>query len=270
MTPGLGSGSLTTPSTGGRSTPSTSPTPRTGPGFVLSDANGDLSLLDAETLAPIGEPVHVDAWVWNTQTGAGGHTGFVSVGEDPSEGCGNSSEFLTPATEAAQVDLESGTVHRVEFPDGTDAATISPDRTHLALTGQGGVVALTYIETGTLTRSPVRAHRVGTFSVAWSADSSRFAVTAGDGTVSLWDGHTGEPLGSIVNPERNLAGVAFRPDGNTVLIAPLTDSFYEWDTSLEHTIEFACTMVGRDATREEWRDWFGDRPYQPTCPQEGS
>ena len=158
----------------------------------------------------------------------------------------------------------------MEFPDGIDAATISPDRTHLALTGHGGVVALTDIETGKLARSPVRAHRVGTFWVAWSADSSRFAVTAGDGTVSLWDGHTGEPIGSIVNPERNLAGVAFKPDGKTVLIAPLTDSFYEWDTSLVHTIEFACTMVGRDATREEWRDWFGDRPYQATCPQEGS
>ena len=29
--------------------------------LVLSDVNGDLSLLDAETLAPIGEPVHVGA-----------------------------------------------------------------------------------------------------------------------------------------------------------------------------------------------------------------
>ena len=55
-----------------------------------------------------------------------------------------------------------------------------------------------------------------------------------------------------------------------MIITPYTDSFYEWDTRLAHTIESACTMVGRDTTRAEWRDWFGDRPYQPTCPQDSS
>ena len=43
---------------------------------------------------------------------------------------------------------------------------------------------------------------------------------------------------------------------------------YEWDTDVEHAVQFACRVAGRDFTEAEWSAQFGDRPYRETCPQE--
>ena len=33
-------------------------------------------------------------------------------------------------------------------------------------------------------------------------------------------------------------------------------------------LEFACRLAGRDFTEAEWRQHFGGRPWQPTCPDQ--
>jgi hypothetical protein len=42
---------------------------------------------------------------------------------------------------------------------------------------------------------------------------------------------------------------------------------YDLDLSSDSAIEFACRAVGRDLTREEWTEHFGDLPFHETCPQ---
>ena len=159
----------------------------------------------------------------------------MPVGDEPKT-VFDSFEFLVTATEWVEVDLQSGTLkRRVQAPIGAWGASISPDRTRLALTGWDGDVALVDLDTGEPVKQPVRAHADRANSAAWSADGSQFAVTAADGTVSLWDGHTAQLLGSIAIPERTIGAAAFLGDSDTVIITPYTDSFYEWDTRLART-----------------------------------
>ena len=59
----------------------------------------------------------------------------------------------------------------------------------------------------------------------------------------------------------------FRPD-DSVLIVPWGPeaAVYVWDPSPERAADFACRVVGREMTQQEWSDHFGDRPYQDPCP----
>lgn len=50
------------------------------------------------------------------------------------------------------------------------------------------------------------------------------------------------------------------------LLLPYPDgSTYVWDTSPQYAVDTACRIVGRGLTREEWREAFGDRPYEDVC-----
>ncbi len=59
----------------------------------------------------------------------------------------------------------------------------------------------------------------------------------------------------------------FLPDRHSVLIAQFDGDLYRWDTRVDHAIDFACAMAGRDLTRTEWADSLGDRRYRATCPE---
>lgn len=59
--------------------------------------------------------------------------------------------------------------------------------------------------------------------------------------------------------------VGFAPDGYTVTIATRGGVIHRLDVRAERWIEQACRIAGRNLTRSEWRDAFGDRPYRETC-----
>jgi hypothetical protein len=46
----------------------------------------------------------------------------------------------------------------------------------------------------------------------------------------------------------------------------LVGDVYTWDTRPAHWVEFACQMVGRNFTNDEWNAVFEERPYRKTCP----
>ena len=165
-----------------------------------------------------------------------------------------------------RVDLEAGLVLTRGRPGFlTNGAALSPDGRLVAVIGSGGEVGLMDARTGDHVRPPELGHDDRGGSVSWAPDSSAYVTTALGGTVALWDGQTGELLGSVQLPERRSASAQFAADGTTVVIGTYTDALYEWDTTTEHAIDFACALVGRDFTEAEWRRWFGERPYQPTC-----
>jgi hypothetical protein len=56
------------------------------------------------------------------------------------------------------------------------------------------------------------------------------------------------------------------PDGNTVLIASQDGTISTWDTTVQHSLETACRIAGRNLTRDEWHDVLGNRTYQESCP----
>jgi WD40 repeat protein/DNA-binding SARP family transcriptional activator len=234
--------------------------------IVVTDESGDMVLLDAQTFVPVGDPVHLGESAWTTQPGPDDHTAFAIVDDRPIE-VSSSFESGPSAREWARVDLETGRVDRSEVGFAIQTMSVSPDHGRLVLGGVDGEVALVDTGSGELLRPAVVGHGVPTFWIAWSADGSRFATTGWDGSVVLWDGETGLPMNNLLVPEQVLSNVAFLSGGESLLIAPYTDSFYVWDTSAEHAVEFACRASAGDLDESDWEGWFGSRPYQETCPE---
>jgi WD40 repeat protein len=143
----------------------------------------------------------------------------------------------------------------------------SPDGQHAAIGGTNGEVELLDLVAGEALRPPVVGHTATVWTITYSPDGSRMVTTAADGSASLWDGATGDLLGTVRLPERVTASAEFASDGHTVVIATDYGSVYLWDTSVSHASRFACRLAGRDFTRVEWGEAFGNRPYQETCRQ---
>jgi hypothetical protein len=114
---------------------------------------------------------------------------------------------------------------------------------------------------------PRPAHHTFGIRVSYAPDGSTFATSDFGGEVGLWDGHTGALLaltrpGSPGNP----ATVQFLADSHTLVIATTAGDVYHWDTRVEQWIAFACQVAGRNLTRDEWHDAFGDEAFHRTCP----
>jgi hypothetical protein len=86
---------------------------------------------------------------------------------------------------------------------------------------------------------------------------------ASDGRVTLWDGRSGALLGTVTV---DADSAAIFLDDQVVQIASLDGAVYEWDTSAEHAVEFACRIVGRSLSTAEGDAVLPNRPYQETCP----
>jgi WD40 repeat protein len=145
----------------------------------------------------------------------------------------------------------------------------SPDGRWLAAATVGGRVvvwdARTWRQHGTWTA--VRG--VGTDSVVFTPDSD-FLVTGGAGQAAIWNVEQGASGGVRldVDPSRPDANVlvGVRDDGTLVTFTEGT-GVREWDVSPEGLLEHACTVAGRNLSRQEWDDVLPDRPYERTCPQ---
>ncbi len=115
-------------------------------------------------------------------------------------------------------------------------------------------------------RPPVRVHDGGLTSLVYSPDGGRILTSSYDASAALWDAGSGELVARVVTPTR-LAVSEFLADERSVLIAdPYAGSVHRWDTRMEYAVDFACRLAGRDLTKAEWAEQFGDRSFQETCP----
>jgi WD40 repeat protein len=211
-----------------------------------------LVALDAETLAPTGRAVPGDGRVVSVSAGPDDRTAIA----------------LTSEPGFALVDLVAGRVIR-DGPLGSApiSAEFSPDGERVAISFMERVGVLD-VATGDWMRTPVDGHDQTVSSLAYAPDGNLLASGSDDGRVGLWDGRTGALLGTML-PGRPTTPVtvSFLPDGHTVLISAIDGAVYTWDTRVQSWIDHACAIAGRNLTRDEWRDAFGDRPYHPTCPR---
>jgi len=156
-----------------------------------------------------------------------------------------------------------------DLPLGVRAAAYSPDGRVIAVTGTGGEVLTIDVRSGQFRQSPISDRTVTGLSIRFSPDGSRLVSGTADGTVSVWDARTLEQLGSVTiaagTGSKTMAPV-FAEGNDIVTVAAYDGSVYRWDTRIDHTLAYACRMAGRNLTAEEWKDAFGGRPYEKTCP----
>ena len=142
----------------------------------------------------------------------------------------------------------------------------SPDGLHAAISGAAGEFVVLDVRTGEPVRSPAPGHAGGILSLSYSSDGRRILSSGTDSTAALWDGATGL-LVARSGFSQPFVTAGFLPGEDSVLVS---DAFggpaYRWNTDPEAAADFACKAAGRDLDPEEWRDNFGDRPYEATCP----
>ena len=229
--------------------------------IAIMSLEGELSLLDAATLEPVGLPMQLES------TGGALSLGPEGVALVLTPGYSLDLTYEHTSHDWVLADLDTGQVLRrgsVDF-DAVWLAS-SPDGRHAAITGLGGELMILDLVTGEAVGGPTVGHATTVWGTVYSRDGSRIVTTGEDGSVSLWDGVTGELLGSVLLPEKVTSSAAFGADESVVVIASDYDGLYSWDTSTAHLVDFACRLAGRDLTEAEWLQYFGPRPWQPTCP----
>jgi WD40 repeat protein len=224
--------------------------------LVVGERAGVLSAIDAQTLEPTGKPVDVAPQL-------DGDLVLAFAGPDIR------TAIALSGSRFALVDLVDGRpVHdgAVGFVPAYYAG-FSPDGRRFAVPGIAGELRLLDVESGGWMGPSRVAHGGGTSSAMFAPDGTAFVTGGLGGAVGLWDGRTGARVTTVV-PARSddQPNPRFLPDGHTVLISSVDGTISTWDTRIEHAVEFACQVAGRNLTQNEWRDVFGSRPYRETCP----
>jgi WD40 repeat protein len=132
----------------------------------------------------------------------------------------------------------------------------------------------------------LKGHTARTLSVAFSPDSQWLATGNEDQTVRLWNLAAADPSldSTVLQAPYKVGSVSFSPDGHWLALnlteyrtnpfSPDGNRFVSSSTDtrlyhvrLEDLIVLACRTAGRNLTKTEWKQSFGDRPYRKTCPQ---
>jgi WD40 repeat protein len=228
--------------------------------LAVSDVDGIVRLLDAETLSPVGKPVDFPGYVADLTLAPDGRHAFV-VSAPTDFRPGELSTFDTWAV----VDLTTGTRTASGDLPGPDVgyADFAPDGTHVALGLSSGRMAILDIRTGTFTAgTPPPSHAGVQLWVTYTPDGDEVITSDDGGYVTLWDAATGLVETSI----RGYGTAAqLRSGTHEVWILGL-GSGVAWDPGPTRSIDYACAMAGRDMTAAEWATYVGDTEQQQVCP----
>ncbi|WP_299922429.1 BTAD domain-containing putative transcriptional regulator [uncultured Nocardioides sp.] len=243
--------------------------------LAVAELDGTITLLDGDSLERVGTPVEMDEPVSWVVARPDGRTAVVLLGGGPASG-----NFVLPSVGWALVDLVDGVVvrrgtlgmrygHWLDVsPDGTRAVIGGGEYGDAAQAGDRADVEVIDLSTG---RQVAPAREWGgnpRSQVIFSPDGTRLLSSSPNGLVAVWDAGTVTPTSTIALPLAVAASGAFLPDGRTARFLDWsTGMAYDWDLSTDSAVEFACRAVGRDLTREEWTENFGDLAYRETCPQ---
>ncbi len=170
--------------------------------------------------------------------------------------------------DAYVVGLPSGHSVRTIKPTGGDVVSVAIARSGTIATGTwAGIVQLWNPATGAQVGHPVLAQPSPIASLDFDASGDTFSTTGGsDGTAKLWDAATLQQVGSTFQSDPSQWGTArFTPDGSHLIVVYGDGTGYVWPTTVSAWIAHACTVAGRNLTREEWQRYVPHRPYGRVC-----
>jgi hypothetical protein len=85
-------------------------------------------------------------------------------------------------------------------------------------------------------------------------------------TVRIWSIRDQEEVARIERAP-DLRHLAFSPGGKYLAALQKGGNLRVWLLRYEDLAAEACSRLTRNMTRSEWREYFGDEAYHPTCPQ---
>ena len=218
--------------------------------IIVGTADGEVAVIDADTLEPLAPPIQLDNRIVRLQASPDNRTAIA----------------LTSAPGIALVDTIDGIVldeRRIELDP--ISADFSPDGERVAIATNTGEVGVLDVSTGEWVRTPIGGHHNTAITVRYSPDGDTLVSGGLDGRVALWDGKTGELLGSVVVSPNVATGAGFAPDGHTVVIASTDGTMARWDTACR-AVDLHCLHDrGRSLTPAEWADILPDRPFIDIC-----
>ncbi|WP_404384737.1 winged helix-turn-helix domain-containing protein [Knoellia locipacati] len=221
--------------------------------LLVGTTTGRLHVLDAKTLRPTRDPIHVYEPSSDRTTRDVG--GFFTGGD-------GHTVYLTDRI----VDYGSGTVR--PYPDhlGVQLQEVfpSPDGTTLFVdTVESGTGVLDVESMSWISRPNPSQPRLVGGQGAFSRDGTLFASISDDGALSFWDGRTGRLQASVPLDARG--SPSFSADSSTLSVASPDGSMVEWNLDPDSWITTACRLAGRELTEAEWRTYLPDRPFTRTC-----
>jgi WD40 repeat protein len=114
------------------------------------------------------------------------------------------------------------------------------------------------------------------YSAEFSSDGKTLASTSQDQTIRLWNASDNQLIRTFEGHTSWVLSTVFSPDGKTLASASNDHTIRLWDTNLEAKPEGdsleswrarACSIVGRNLTQAEWKEFFGNLQYQTSCPE---
>ncbi|MGQ4487572.1 caspase family protein [Streptomyces sp. 372A] len=165
----------------------------------------------------------------------------------------------------------------VKLPSGTNFGRFAyrPDGKLFALSDESGTLRLWPVRNQHLTSTPTQLTLGGSHfsNLAFSPDGNRLAFTAksdsddGEERPEVWNvSNPASPTRQYYLPSGNFHDLAFTPDGKYLAVVRRFAGVDLWDLKTSHLNADLCNAIGDPITKNQWRKYLPDRPYQPPCP----
>jgi WD40 repeat protein len=132
---------------------------------------------------------------------------------------------------------------------------------------RSGIVERWDVASGKRLGHPLLADPAPVSSISFNRAGTEFATGGGSGGfVKLWDTQTLQQLGSAFpgSPGQWANGL-FTSDGSRLVTLYSDGRGTVWPATVRAWEDHACSVAGRDFTREEWSRYVTGRSYERTC-----